>query len=252
MAVVYGQVVLGAFTTHGTAVWWHVAGAVVATGVLVGPALAVLRGAGRGSGPRLVGARREGARPGPARSSGSAPTPFASRASGCRAGSSPSSPCRSLHRAVGALVLGSAVALALQLGRRRALGAGARAAPRAVAGADGGAGVTSPTAVVRDGALALGGDPPPAGGLSRAREAPRRPDGGADDARRVLPRRVRGPRLPAAGPRPRGDGPGGRGARWRSTSSSSGTWTRGCCGPARGPCRTGVSSRARPPPSAAW
>ena len=30
-AVVYGQIVLGAFTTHGTAVWWHVAGAVVAT-----------------------------------------------------------------------------------------------------------------------------------------------------------------------------------------------------------------------------
>ena len=44
-AVVYGQVVLGAFTTHGTAVWWHVAGAVVVTGVLIGTALAVLRGA---------------------------------------------------------------------------------------------------------------------------------------------------------------------------------------------------------------
>ena len=33
-----------------------------------------------------------------------------------------------LHRAMGALVFGSVVALALQLGRRRALGAGARTA----------------------------------------------------------------------------------------------------------------------------
>ena len=95
VAVVYGQVVLGAFTTHGTAVWWHVAGAIVATGVLVGD------GPGRpprrpgGSDPRLVGARREGAGPGPARSSVSVPTPFASRVSGCRGGRSPSSPCRS-------------------------------------------------------------------------------------------------------------------------------------------------------------
>jgi hypothetical protein len=37
-----------------------------------------------------------------------------------------------LHRAMGALVLGSTVALALQLGRRRALGAGARAAARLI------------------------------------------------------------------------------------------------------------------------
>ena len=35
-----------------------------------------------------------------------------------------------LHRALGALVLGSAVALALQLSRRRALGAALRTAPR--------------------------------------------------------------------------------------------------------------------------
>ena len=35
-----------------------------------------------------------------------------------------------LHRAMGALLFGSVVALALQLGRRRALGGGARTAPR--------------------------------------------------------------------------------------------------------------------------
>jgi hypothetical protein len=38
-----------------------------------------------------------------------------------------------LHRAAGALVLGGAVALALQLGRRRALGTGPRTAQREVA-----------------------------------------------------------------------------------------------------------------------
>jgi hypothetical protein len=38
-----------------------------------------------------------------------------------------------VHRAVGALVLGSVVALALQLGRRRALSTGMRAEPRSVA-----------------------------------------------------------------------------------------------------------------------
>jgi cytochrome c oxidase assembly protein subunit 15 len=45
-AVVYGQVVLGAFTTHAAGLWWHVAGAIVTTGTLVGMALAVLRVAG--------------------------------------------------------------------------------------------------------------------------------------------------------------------------------------------------------------
>ena len=45
VVVAYAQVVLGAFTTHGGGLWWHVAGAVVTTGVLVGLALALLRGA---------------------------------------------------------------------------------------------------------------------------------------------------------------------------------------------------------------
>ena len=131
-AVVYGQIVLGAFTTHATALWWHVAGAVVTTGLLVGVALAVLRSAredpvlawwaralkilllaqlGLGFGAYLV--RFTGlAVPGGQLTVVALPV---------------------LHRAVGALVLGSAVALALQLGRRRALSVGARATPRIVA-----------------------------------------------------------------------------------------------------------------------
>src|SRR5262249_10455055 len=39
VTVVYGQILLGALTTHGPAVWWHVTGAIVTTGVLVGLAL---------------------------------------------------------------------------------------------------------------------------------------------------------------------------------------------------------------------
>ena len=121
-AVVYGQMVLGAFTTHGTAVWWHVAGAGDRDGVLVGHgARRPPRRAG-GSGPRLVGARREGAGPGSA-----APRARRLRRSVhelWRAGRAarrrrPAGPAPGL----GALVFGSAVALALQLGRRRALGA---------------------------------------------------------------------------------------------------------------------------------
>jgi cytochrome c oxidase assembly protein subunit 15 len=131
VAVVYGQVVLGAFTTHGTAVWWHVAGAVVATGVLVGTALAVLRGARED--PILAWWARAvkvlvlaqlilGL--------GAYAVRFTSL--GVSGGQLAVVALPVLHRAVGALVLGSAVALALQLGRRRALGAGARAAPRVV------------------------------------------------------------------------------------------------------------------------
>jgi len=131
-AVVYGQVVLGAFTTHGTAVWWHVAGAVVAIGVLAGVALAVLRGTGED--PVLAWWARTvkvlvlaqlvlglGA--------------YAVRFTGLAVpgGQLAVVALPVLHRAVGALVLGSAVALALQLGRRRALSVGMRAAPRVVA-----------------------------------------------------------------------------------------------------------------------
>ena len=132
VAVVYGQVVLGAFTTHGTAVWWHVAGAIVATGVLVGTVLAVLRGARED--PILAWWARAvkvlvlvqlllGL--------GAYAVRFTSL--GMPGGQVAVVALPVLHRAVGALVLGSAVALALQLGRRRALGAGMRAAPRMAA-----------------------------------------------------------------------------------------------------------------------
>jgi cytochrome c oxidase assembly protein subunit 15 len=131
-AVAYGQVVLGAFTTHAAGLWWHVAGAVVTAGVLVGLALAVLRRTGEDpvlawwarTVKALLGAQlalglgayvvRFTDLPVPAGQIAVVLMPVA-------------------HRTVGALVLGSVVALALQLGRRRALGVGTRAAQGAVA-----------------------------------------------------------------------------------------------------------------------
>jgi len=132
VAVAYGQVVLGAFTTHGTALWWHVAGAIVTTAVLIGVALGVLRGTRED--PILAWWARTlkvvllaqlaaglGA--------------YAVRFTGLTVPGGPLAVVALpvLHRTGGALVLGSVVALALQLHRRRALGAGTRAARRAVA-----------------------------------------------------------------------------------------------------------------------
>jgi cytochrome c oxidase assembly protein subunit 15 len=132
-AVVYGQAVLGAFTTHGAALWWHVTGAVVTTGVLVGVALAVLRGAGED--PLLVWWARAVKvllLAQLALGLGAYAVRFTDLA--VPGGQLAVVALPVLHRAVGALVFGSVVALALQLGRRRALGAGARTAlgtPRA-------------------------------------------------------------------------------------------------------------------------
>ena len=120
--VVYGQIVLGALTTHGPAVWWHVAGAGITTVVLVGVALVVLRGAPED--PVLVWWARAvkmlllvqlllGV--------GAFTVRFTSV--GVPGGQLAVIALPVLHRAVGALLFGSAVALALQLGRRRALGA---------------------------------------------------------------------------------------------------------------------------------
>lgn len=128
--VVYGQVVLGAFTTHGPAAWWHVAGAVVTAGVVVGVALAVLRGAredpllawwARAAKVLLLAQLALGL--------GAYAVRFTDLA--VPGGQFAVVALPVLHRAVGALVFGSVVALALQLGRRRALGAGARLARRA-------------------------------------------------------------------------------------------------------------------------
>ena len=144
---------------------------------------------------------------------------------------------------MGALLLGSAVALALQLGaagpRRGAAGRPRRVLP------DGGGGVTTPTtAVARDEALALAG--------TRRRVA--------DFLALAKPRVVLmvvlttlvGYYLGAAG------GLDSCGcstllsarrwppaARWRSTSTWSGTWTRGWSGRGCGRCRTGGSRRSR-------
>ena len=127
--VAYGQIVLGAFTTHAAGLWWHVAGAGVTTGVLVALALAVLRGAGED--PVLAWWARA------VKALLAAQLALGLGAYAVRFTDLPV-PGGQLavvvlpvvHRAVGALVLGSTVALALQLGRRRALGAGARSPDR--------------------------------------------------------------------------------------------------------------------------
>jgi cytochrome c oxidase assembly protein subunit 15 len=132
VAVVYGQVVLGAFTTHGPAVWWHVAGAVVTTGILVAVALAVLRAAGED--PVLVWWARAVKGLLPLQlllGIGAYTLRFTSL--GVPGGQVAAVALPVLHRAVGALILGSAVALALQLGRRRALHAARRTVPQAMA-----------------------------------------------------------------------------------------------------------------------
>jgi heme a synthase len=131
-AVVYGQVVLGAFTTHAAGLWWHVAGAVVTAGTLAGLALAVLRVAGED--PILAWWARAvegllvlqlvlGV--------GAYTVRFTSL--GIPGGQLSAIALPVVHRAVGALLLGSAVALAVHLGRRRALDVAARGPARVVA-----------------------------------------------------------------------------------------------------------------------
>jgi len=131
-AIVYGQIVLGAFTTHAAGLWWHVAGAVVTTVTLMALALTVLRVAGED--PVLAGWARVveallvlqlilGG--------GAYAVRFTSL--GVPGGQLTVVALPVIHRTVGALVLGSAVALALHLGRRRAPDLAARVPARAVA-----------------------------------------------------------------------------------------------------------------------
>ena len=131
-AVVYGQIVLGAFTTHAGGLWWHVAGAVGTTVTLMALALAVLRVAGED--PVLAGWARSvesllvlqlilGV--------GAYAVRFTSL--GVPGGQLTVVALPVIHRTVGALVLGSAVALALHLARRRAPDLAARVPARAVA-----------------------------------------------------------------------------------------------------------------------
>jgi cytochrome c oxidase assembly protein subunit 15 len=130
-AVIYAQVVLGALTTHGPAVWWHVAGAVVTTAVLVGVALAVRRGAPED--PVLVGWARalKGLLSGQLLLGVGA---FTVRFTSVWVPGGQVSVVLLpvLHRVVGALLLGSAVALALHVARRRALAVAPPAARRVV------------------------------------------------------------------------------------------------------------------------
>jgi cytochrome c oxidase assembly protein subunit 15 len=120
VSVVYGQVVLGALTTHAGGLWWHVAGAAITAGVLVGLALAVLRGAGADpvlawwgrvlktllAGQLLLGL-------------GAYVVRFTGLA--VPGGQLAVVALPVAHRAVGALLLGATVALALHLARRGAL-----------------------------------------------------------------------------------------------------------------------------------
>jgi cytochrome c oxidase assembly protein subunit 15 len=121
VGVAYGQVVLGAFTTHAGhagALWWHVAGAVVTTGILVGLSLAVLRGAGQdpvlawwGRTVKVLLAIQL------LLGLGAYTVRFTDL--GLPGGQLAVIALPVAHRMVGALLLGATVALALQLARRR-------------------------------------------------------------------------------------------------------------------------------------
>jgi len=129
--VVYGQVLLGTLTTHRDGLWWHVAGAGVATAVLVTLALLVRRRAGddpvlRGwartlkvllAGQLLLGLGAYAVR-------------FTDL--GLPGGQAAVVGLPVAHRAVGALVVGSTVALLLHLERRRALARAGQRAPALV------------------------------------------------------------------------------------------------------------------------
>jgi cytochrome c oxidase assembly protein subunit 15 len=118
-AVLYAQVVLGALTTHAGWLWWHVGGAVAVTGVVVGVAVLVLRRAG--DDPVLAWWARalKGLL---ALQLGLGLGAYAARFTGVGlpGGQASVIALPVVHRAVGALVLGAVVALALHLGRRRA------------------------------------------------------------------------------------------------------------------------------------
>jgi heme a synthase len=119
-AVAYGQVVLGAFTTHAAGLWWHVVGAAVTTGVLVGLALAVLLGTGED--PVLVWwARAVKALLAAQLALGLGAYAVRFTDLGLPGGQVAVVALPVAHRALGALVLGASVALALHLVRRRAL-----------------------------------------------------------------------------------------------------------------------------------
>jgi cytochrome c oxidase assembly protein subunit 15 len=119
-AVVYGQVVLGAFTTHAGGLWWHVAGAAVTTGMLAALGLAVLRGAGED--PVLAWwARAVKALLAVQLALGLGAYMVRFTDLAVPGGQAAVIALPVAHRAVGALLLGSTVALALQLARRRAL-----------------------------------------------------------------------------------------------------------------------------------
>jgi heme a synthase len=131
VAVVYGQIVLGAFTTHATALWWHVGGAVATTVVLIGLTVSVLRGA-REDPVLLWWARavKVGLVAQLVLGVGAYSVRFTDL--GVPGGHVAVVALPVLHRAVGALVLGSVTAFGLQLGRRRALGARPRPLPQVV------------------------------------------------------------------------------------------------------------------------
>jgi cytochrome c oxidase assembly protein subunit 15 len=127
--IVYLQVLLGTLTTHAGWLWWHVSGAVVTAATLVGLALTVRRRAGADTVLRWWARAVKTVLAGQLLLGLGA---YAGRFSdlGLPGGQVSVVGLAVAHRAMGALVLGSTVALALHLVHRRALArpAGAPAA----------------------------------------------------------------------------------------------------------------------------
>lgn len=119
VAVLYGQALLGALTAHAGWLWWHVGGAVGASVVVAALARAVRRqGAGDPVLDWWAGAMTVLLVVQLALGVGAYAVRFTDL--GVPGGQGAVIALPVVHRVTGALLLGSAVALALQLGRRRA------------------------------------------------------------------------------------------------------------------------------------
>ncbi len=129
VGVVYGQIVLGALTTHAGRVGWHLGGAAVTVLATVGLAHAVRR---RTAGDRVLGrwARTVSALVTAQLALGAGAYVARFTGLGLPGGQAAVVLLPVVHRAVGALLLGATLALALHLGRRRARVGAVAPAPR--------------------------------------------------------------------------------------------------------------------------
>ena len=129
VGVVYGQIVLGALTTHAGRVGWHLGGAVVTVLATVGLAHAVRR---RAPGDPVLGgwARAVSVLVTAQLALGAGAYGARFTGLGLPGGQAAVVLWPVAHRAVGALLLGATLALALHLGRRRARVRAVAPAPR--------------------------------------------------------------------------------------------------------------------------